>query len=530
MMMSDKKVRLVAADELQDGEKRAFEVADSKIVLGRVGSDYFAVSGSCPHYGAPLEQGALAGHRLICPWHHATFDIRSGDLLEPPSRDGLCSYPVEIEDGDVYVRVPEQLPASCPPDMTDTKDSDRTCLILGAGAAGNAAAQSMRENGFTGRIVMVTRESRLPYDRPNLSKEYLQGQAEPDWIPLRDEKFYKDHGIEIMSEREATAIDTEKQTAIFKDGESIQYDQLLLATGGVPRSLDVPGSDLDGVFTLRSHDDADRIIEAADNASRAVVVGASFIAMEVAASLRERDVTVTVVAPEDTPMESVFGEQFGRAIQHRYEGEGITFKMKAGVAEFAGSDKLEKVILDSDESLDADFVVVGIGVDPATKTLDGLQLESDGSVRVDDHLRVTDNVYAAGDVATFTDWRTDRPIRIEHWRTAEQHGRLAGANMAGGDETYRGVPFFWTSLGQLQVGYVGHCPEWDDIIFDGEVKSESFIAYFVHGDAVRAAVGVGRGEELAAVDELMRRDELPSPDALRVGDVDLRRELRKQLA
>ncbi|MEJ2722242.1 MAG: FAD-dependent oxidoreductase, partial [bacterium] len=333
-----RRVPVAKVGDLADGQMRQVEIDDHKIVLTRIDGEFHAVGGTCPHYGAPLADGTLHAGHLICPWHHAVLDAVTGELLEPPARDCVPKFEVEIEDEQVYLLVPDEISDSSDPAMVkpDAKKDKRTFVIVGAGAAGNAAAQSLRENGFAGRILLITKENRGPYDRPNLSKAYLQGEAPQEWLPLRSDEFYEKHGIELILGRRVTGIDRERHVVYVGSDEPIEYDLLLLATGGVPRTLDVPGADLGNIFTLRSWDDSDAIISAAEEGARAVVVGASFIGMEAAAALTDRKVKVTVVAPEKVPFEKVFGPQIGEMFLKEHEKRGVTFQLGANVKAFDG--------------------------------------------------------------------------------------------------------------------------------------------------------------------------------------------------
>ncbi|MBD3257145.1 NAD(FAD)-dependent dehydrogenase, partial [candidate division GN15 bacterium] len=307
----------------------------------------------------------------------------------------------------------------------------------------------------------------------------------------------------------------------FHDDSRLSYDRLLLAMGGVPRELDLPGSALENVFTLRSFADSDAIIDAAKKGRKAVVIGGGFIGMETAFSLRERDMDVTLVAEEQVPLESIFGQEIGRMFQRRHENHGIEMELGRTVREFAGDGSVQKVVLDNGEVVDADLVIVGVGVEPASDRIQGISFGSDGSVVVDNRLRSEDNIFAAGDVACFPDWRTGERTRIEHWRTAEQQGRVAAQNMLGKDIEYRSIPFFWTTQVGLHFRYVGHAPEWDEIITMGDVSAADFISFYVKDGRVIAAAGNGRDKQMIAIEELMRIDRMPSSDEIRHDKPDL---------
>jgi NADPH-dependent 2,4-dienoyl-CoA reductase/sulfur reductase-like enzyme len=284
---------------------------------------------------------------------------------------------------------------------------------------------------------------------------------------------------------------------------------------------------LANVFTLRSLADCDRIREAMKSASRAVVVGASFIGMETAAGLRDRGLSVDVLGRESIPFERSLGEQIGRMYQKIHEDHGVRFHLNAEVDRFEGDGKVRAVVLKNGSRLDADLVIVGVGVQPATGFLKGVQTNPDGSVTVDEHFRLKGSVYAAGDIARFPDWRTGELIRIEHWCLAEQQGRVAACNMAGHETVYRSVPFFWTNQFKVIVQYVGHARAWDEIIFQGSPDEHAFLAFYAKGNRVLAVAGADRDRQIAAAGELIRLDRMPTPQELKDGAVDLLQRLEE---
>lgn len=516
--MDYKDVTVARTSELANGEMKQVSANGAEILLSCVGGNFHAVGAHCTHYGAPLVEGVLSDERVVCPWHHACFNARTGDLLEPPAFDALPRYEVKIENDQVIVRVPDGASDRRAPWMTkrDKKD-ERVFVIAGGGAAGYTAAQTLREDGFTGRLLLITRENHLPYDRPNLSKEYLQGNAEPAWLPLRSVDFFSEHDIEVIKGKEIKRIDAAKKTVTFAGGEALHCDALLVATGGEPRKLPFQLESQENVFLLRSYDDSDAIIAAAQKEKRVIVIGASFIGMEVASSLMARGCEVTIVAPDQVPFEKILGDEIGRLFQDVHEEKGIKFKLGASVSGFAGSRKVTAVILENGELLDADLVVVGVGVKPATAFLEGLTLHQDGGVIVDEHMRAAAGVYAAGDIAYFPNPITGEGQRIEHWRTAMQQGRIAAHNMAGKDVSYDSVPFFWTRQFDVGLLYVGHAKQWDEIIYQGEVSARDFLALYTKENHLLAVAGMNRDPEMAAIEELMRLDRMPSANQLRDG-------------
>lgn len=519
-----KELTIAKKTELHPGQMKEIAIDDdgNSLLLSNIDGEFYATGCCCTHYGAPLTDGTLHGDEVICPWHSAVFNLKTGDLSEPPALDALARYATRIDGDDVVVTLPEKFASKRTPAMAthDPEKDHRTFVILGAGAAGNAAAQTLREDGFQGRVVMITHEKHLPYDRPNLSKSYLQGEAKPAWMPLRSEKFYETYGIEVLRLQRVINVDVGTKLITFEDGGQLRYDQLLLATGSTPRTLTIPGSDLSNVFTLRYFDDADAILAAGQQASRVAVIGASFIGIEAAFSLSRRDLSVTVIAPESVPFERTLGKGLGMLVQQTHEKNGITFKLGHTPEKFEGTGAVETVVLDNSERIDADIVIMGIGVAPAVPPLQGLTLQPDGSVKVDSSFRATETVYAAGDIATFPDVRTGEQIRIEHWRTAEQQGVVAAHNMMGKKLVYESVPFFWTKQGDLNIKYAGYAREWDEVIIQGDIAAQNCLVFYVKQNQVLAVAGIKRGQQLGAIQALMRQNKMPNAEEIRRGERD----------
>ncbi|NLF32548.1 MAG: FAD-dependent oxidoreductase [Planctomycetes bacterium] len=507
------------AGDLNDGEMKSVEIGDRTILLVRLDGRYRAFTPECPHHGAPLAEGVMHDHHIRCPWHQSVFDARDGSLVEPPSLDGLAEFDVRVEGDEVIVALPDQTVASRPPVMaasTPGRDG-RTFIIIGGGASGLMAAQTLRHEGFLGRLVMLTREHVLPYDRTELSKRYLAGTDRP--VPtLRDQGFFDDADIEILFGENVIEADLEARSISCQDGLTMTYDRLLIATGGVPRRLGVEGEDLGNVFLLRTLDDCNRIRRAAPQASTAVVVGASFIGMEVAAALRQRGLDVTVVAPDPVPFARTLGEPIGAMYRRVHEDEGTRFRLGDTVERFEGDGAVRQVVLAGGDRLEADLVVIGVGIRPATGFVEGVAVNDDQSLSTDAHLRIVgaDGAFASGDIARWPDWRTGRPLRIEHWRLALQLGMTAGRTMMDLDAPYRGVPFFWTAQHRVITSYVGYAAQWDDIAVDGDVEGRKFVAYYLDADRrVLAAAGCGRGTLMTALGDVLRTPELLTLEEVR---------------
>lgn len=481
-------------------ENRGLEVKieDSKILLLKVGDQLRAYQGECPHAGAPLAEGALCNGRLTCPWHKAQFRIEDGGLCEPPALDSLKRYPLEVRDGEVWVGDQPLVDAHTPP-----ADDERTFVIVGAGAAGTAAAAALREKGFGGRVLLIDRENAAGYDRTVLSKFVISGETPPDDVPtLRDEAFYKEQRIERIN-ADVVNLDSTHRTLRLSDGQSLDYDAALLATGGTPKTLELPGADLPQVFVLRSRDHAQQILKSAKPGQQAVIIGDSFIAMESASSLRQHGLDVTVLARQPVPFAKQFGETVGKAILALHQANGVVFHTGGEAERIEGANKVDAVRLGNGQRLPADLVLVGIGVSPATGAFTDLPKEKDLSLQVDGGMRVTDGLWAAGDIATFP--LNGQPVRIEHWRLAQQQARIAAANMLGGDEHYLDVPYFWTWHFGKNYDYLGHVEAWDEVEFKGDPFNPPFIGLFGKNGVVTAAVACDEERTMAMLAERMKQ-------------------------
>lgn len=488
-----------ADDAFAEGAMHEAEVAGRKILVARVGGTCRAVAATCPHAGASLGQGVLRDGVVICPWHKAAFSMATGALVEPPAVDPVESFPLRVADGRLMVTVADQPDAAAPaPDAADT----RCMAIIGAGAAGAVAAQTLREEGFAGRVVLIGEEAGLPYDRTILSKYALSGKTGGEKTPLQDEAFYTRHRIERLT-LNAKSVDPAARTVKFANGTSLEYDAALLATGGLPRPPEVPGHDLEGVYLLRSAEDAGAIVRAADTARQVVVIGAGFIGLEAAASLRERGLAVAVVAPQDAPLEAKLGPAVGNVFRRVHEREGIVFHLGEEVAAIEGNGRVERVRLKSGKVLPAEVVVAGLGIVPAADLLAGVERRKDGGLDVDARLQVTAGLYAAGDIAAFPLYGDGERIRVEHWRVAQQHGRVAARNMLGHGVPYVAVPYFWTIHFLKRLDYVGHAATWDEVVIDGDIEKPDFCVFYVEAGTVKAVAGWGRDQQMALAIALM---------------------------
>ncbi len=512
---------------------RPFEIGEVKGLLVRLREGLHAVSDVCPHAKAPLHEGALCGHRLVCPWHHSVFDVGSGALLEPPALDGLARYPVRMEGDAVFVTLPD---ADAPTALAVVAAKGRrTVLVVGAGAAGQVAVETLRREGFDGRVILAGPEPEPPYDRTNLSKHFLSGQTKREDLPLRrDPGFFDRIGVE----RRVAAVerlDARGKTAVLTDGEIVSYDAAILATGGTPKRLDVPGAADPRVCLLRTVDDAERVLALLpEKGARAVAVGASFIGMEAVSSLAQRGVNVTVLSPDELPFTRQLGPEIGASIRRLHERNGVRFVPGAKVARFEGASGGELTVrLEDGGSIAADVAIIGVGVRPTTDFVQGVERERDGGIVVDRRLHAGHDLYAVGDVASFPlpgQVGSGERVRIEHWRVAQQHGALAAWNIARSEkrrdlDTSGFVPFFWTFHFGQRMNYVGHARAWDEVIFDGDPNEPPFVAYYLRGGKTVAAVGTHRDADLAAMHELLRLDRAPTAAQLRSGNYSPLREV-----
>lgn len=466
----------------------AGRVGDEPVLLSKLDGEWFAVGGACTHYGAALAGGLVDGDNVRCPLHHACFSLRTGTALRAPAFAPLDRWHVEVEKDKLFVRTRMSVPVA-PPLQSPQADGIGSVLIVGGGAAGFACADELRSLGFAGRITMVTAEADAPYDRPNLSKDFLAGTAPEAWIPLRDDEHYREAGIELRRGEEIVAINTLAGFAVGSSGERFPYDRLLLATGAEPVRL--AGFERDNVLSLRSLADARALIDRAQSGARAAVLGSSFIGLEAASALRARGVEVDVISPESVPFEKAFGREIGLFLQRLHEGKGVRFHLQRTASSFDG----RQLALDDLSVLDVDFVLAGVGVRPRTALATG-RLAVDDGILVDSALATSvPGIYAAGDVAAYPDPLSGRPLRIEHWVTAQRQGQVAARNMIGVTTTFAAIPFFWTEQYGVALRYVGNGRDWDQIRIDGDLDSLDFIARYVRGGQVVASLACGRDRE-----------------------------------
>ncbi|WP_338873719.1 FAD-dependent oxidoreductase [Spirosoma sp. SC4-14] len=503
-------------DELADGQLKEVRVGDTDVLLARVDGQFYALHPKCSHYQAPLAKGILNGNRLVCPWHNACFDIRNGHRLESPALNGLPMHEVRLEGDQVFVRLTTDKESLENPMAAPDDANMETYVIVGGGGAAAFAAEGLREGGFTGKIVILTASQEGPYDRPNCSKDYLQGQAPDEWMPLRTDEFYQDYGIEIRTNVHVSAVDSKSKQIILDSGEAIHYDKSLICSGGKPNVLPGLDSNLKGVYTLRSLHDSQQLRELGQPGKRIVIVGSSFIGLEGAMSLRKLGAEIDVVGPEPVPFAKILGQKIGQIVQHWHEKEGIRFHLGRQVSTLEGTESVNAVLLDTGERLPADVVLLGLGVKPNTHFLKDIPLKKDGGVQTDAYLQIADGLYAAGDIAYYP--TADGSQRIEHWKVAGLQGHIAGLNMAGKEIAYDAVPFFWTNQQGKRINYIGHAKDFDTILYDGDPETdESFLALYIQNNQIKAAAGLKRDQDIIAIKELMQEGRLPSADKAQQG-------------
>ena len=485
------------------------DVPSSGVLSGRVGTEpvllmrradgLFAVSGACTHYGGPLGEGLVVGDTVRCPWHHACFDLRSGEALAAPAFNALDRWAVETEGDRVFVH---RRTAATPARTTDVSAHPARIVIVGGGAAGFAAAEMLRRRGYAGCLTMLSADKAPPCDRPNLSKDYLAGTAPEEWIPLKPFDFYVEHAIDLRLGVEVERLDLEAGEALTATGERFGYDALLLATGAEPIRLRGPGFDGPRVHVLRTLADARSLIAALDGVRAVAVVGASFIGLEVAASLRERGLTVAVIGPEAVPLEKIMGPDIGGFIKALHEAKGVRFYLGQAAESFDG----EMVLLADGRHVPADLVVLGVGVRPRVQLAINANLMVDRGIIVDASLRTSaPGIWAAGDVARYPDPVSGDPIRTEHWVAAERQGQIAAVSMLGEFAEYADPPFFWSQHYEQPIRYVGHAETWDTIQVDGSLADADVAVRFGRSGRLAAAATLGRDMECLEIGEELIR-------------------------
>jgi NADPH-dependent 2,4-dienoyl-CoA reductase/sulfur reductase-like enzyme/nitrite reductase/ring-hydroxylating ferredoxin subunit len=477
------------------------------VLLVRKGTTVYAMGAKCTHYGGPLAEGVFDGSIVRCPWHHACFRPDTGEAVRAPAIDPVTCYKVEQRDTHLVVTGTISKPSASAPLST----APPSVIIVGGGAAGFAAAEMLRRQGYQPPVTIVSTDDAGPYDRPNISKDYLAGNAPEEWIPLRPSDWYQKNKIDLLISRRVVKLMPDTRSIELDSGQRLEYGVLLLATGASPIRLDIPGAQLPHVLYLRTLQDSRNIIQRTTHSKRAVVIGASFIGLEVAASLRTRNIDVHVVAPEEIPMQRVLGAELGRFVREIHEQHGVQFHLGQTVASIAE----QSVTLKNGTKLDADLVVVGIGVRPNVELAEKAGLRVDRGVLVDEYLRTSSpNIWAAGDIARWPDRYSGTSIRIEHWAVAEQQGQAAAQNMLGHNQPYTTVPFFWSAHYDVTIAYVGFAQEWDEVKIIGNIpKRDCLLVYRKSGKSL-AVASVNRDIDSLKIQAAMERGDAATVEAV----------------
>lgn len=531
--------QVASVSDLKDGEKKEIELENgSKVLLAKLNGKFLATSAHCTHYGAPLKNGVLTPEgRVTCPWHGACFDMHTGDIEDAPAIDAIFSFKTSVKDDKVYIDATEKnlTAGRRPPTCAATKNqqSGNGVVIIGGGAAATTCSEGLREYGFDGKITVISSEPHYPIDRTKLSKALITDSSK---VALRDEQFYKSLDIDFRVSETVSAVDVSTKSLKLASGSTISYDKLVVATGGTPNRLPMDGFDLANVFLLRNIEHAKNIVAARDarpsndkqTKKNIVIIGSSFIGMEAAFANAENH-HVVVIGQEEHPLQTVLGPQIGKQLQSSAEAKGVKFHMGAGVEKALPSKSNPKeagtVILKDGTELPCDLVILGVGVKPATKFLDGqVELEKDGGIAVDEFLKVKSqaDIYAIGDIAHFPytgPGAKGTSIRIEHWDVAQNHGRALAKNLSGKKVPFSNVPYFWSAQG-AQLRYCGNNSPtvgWDDLVIQGDLKETKFAGFYTKGQDVVAVVSMGYDPAVSKSSELMRRGLMPSKSDLQNG-------------
>lgn len=502
--ISLKEYRLCQSEDLQENEMKVFEAGEKQVLVVKENGKVYAMGAKCTHFGAPLNSGIFCKGKIYCPWHGACFNSKTGDIEEFPALDPIPVYPVNIDPttNEVKVTLRNNSHLSSQ-NATKTlckasEDNSEYVVIIGSGAAGHSCAETLRQEGFSGRVIIVTKDESLPYDRTKLSKAM---NLEANKLSLRSNEYYSKGDIEFVYKVGVQGVDVEAKSVLLSNGDILKYSYLVIATGGRPRPIPCPGTHLANIFLLRTPKDANQIHAFANNKEvHVVIVGTSFIGMEVAAYLVDKAASVTVVGRSSTPFVHVFGPLIGKRLQQLHEEKGVKFIMDTEVGELLGNEdgNLTEVCLTSGRVLKADILVAGLGVLPSTDFLRDSEiiLDSRGFVPVDERMRTNcSDVYAVGDIASFPlrakeECDARKLVNIGHWQMALHHGRTAALTILGLSQPINEttVPFFWSSMFGKSVRYCGYAPDFDDVIVHGDIDNLKFAAFLCEKETVLAVV------------------------------------------
>ncbi|KAH9953007.1 flavoprotein [Lactifluus volemus] len=529
--MSTETIAVIDEVDLKDGQMKEVPFGSGRVLLSRLGDKVHATSAFCTHYGAPLVKGVLtADGRVVCPWHGACFNVCTGDIEDAPAPAAIHSFKTHNTGGKIYVTADPANTTkerfSRPPMLlaSGSEIGGAGVVIVGGGSGAFHATESLREHGYKAPITILSQETHAPIDRTKLSKALITDASKLEWRTPADLKIK--YGTALRIGTSVTSVDTTRKSVTLENGkETIPYDTLILASGGVPRRLPIEGADLENVFTLRNIQDAQKIDAACQEGKHLVVIGSSFISMELVVAVSKRKLaSIHVIGMENYPFENVLGRDIGAGLKQFHESQGIVFhpstSVKAIRKEQSDSETLTKVELSTGETLVADLVIMGVGVRPATDYLkaSGWELEKDGSVKVDELLRVPGHtdVYAIGDIATYPQLPLGTYRRVEHWNVAGNMGRAVGKTIAGSPQPFTKVPIFWSAQGQ-QLRYCGIGVGYDDIYIQGNPAELKFVAYYIREGQVSAVASMQNDPVISKASELLRLGLMPSAHAIKAG-------------
>lgn len=495
--------RGVPSSELREGQTLLGHADGEQVLLARCGDGrLYAVGARCTHYGGPLEEGIVVGDTVRCPWHHAAFNLKTGRNLRPPALNHLPCWSVEERDGVAKVTSRQAAPPSTAPgsQLRALPHVPESVVIVGGGAAGAVAAMTLRREGYTGPVVILDEGHSPPCDRPNLSKDYLAGTAPEEWIPLFPDSWYQENDVDLRLGAHVRAIDAKVRRVTLEDGTYVPFGSLLIATGAHPITLPLPNGER--IMYLRTVADSRAIIRAAQNARKVAVIGTSFIGLEVAASLRARGLHITVIAPEERPLERILGTELGDFVRELHESKGVKFRLRQTVTAMDDT----HVTLESGDRLEADMVVAGVGVQPNIRVAQAAGLRTDRGVVVNEFLETrAEGIFAAGDVARWPSPFSGEPVRIEHWVVAQRQAVTAARNILGFREPFTAVPFFWSQHYDVAIAYVGHASRWDRVEVEGSIRDHDCEVRYFSGDRLLALASIFRDRASLDVEAEMER-------------------------
>jgi len=476
------------------------------VMLVRQGENVFAIGATCTHYSGPLAEGLVVGETIHCPWHHARFSLRTGEAEGAPALNPVACFTVQREGGKIKVdrKKNSSFEMVCP-------QNPDSIVIIGAGASGAACADMLRQKGYRKPITLVGDEEPGPVDRPNLSKDYLAGKAPEEWIALRTRDYYESIHVELVTTDPAINIDLVAHKTTLRSGRVLPYGMLLLATGAEPQTIPIEGAGLPHVHRLRTLADSRAIIANAQRAKRCVVIGSSFIGLEVAAALRDRGLEVAVVGKEKVPLERVLGPEFGAFIKILHEQHGVHFYLGATPQAI----RKDRVELTNGTRIESEMVVLGVGVSPRTALAKDAGITVDNGIVVDESLRTSaQDIFAAGDVARYPDPISGENVRIEHWVLAERQGQAVARAMLGIGGPFRDVPFFWSQHYDVQISYVGHASSWDELQVIGDLTKGNACVVYRLGRRVMAVATIGRDRVSLAAEAALEQNDLKALESI----------------